>query len=99
MSAIRVARVALRARSAAVARPIQRRGYADAVSDKIKLSLALPHQVRTSHALYSSGPEPENANTAYSLFISRKMCTKDREFLSIPTNGLQCASECTGRVR
>ena len=45
MSAIRLARTALRARSAAIARPVQRRGYADAVSDKIKLSLALPHNV------------------------------------------------------
>ncbi|KAK5085128.1 delta subunit of the central stalk of mitochondrial F1F0 ATP synthase, atp16 [Exophiala xenobiotica] len=44
MSSIRIARAALRARSAAIARPVQRRGYADAVSDKIKLSLALPHQ-------------------------------------------------------
>ena len=26
--------------------PLQRRGYAEAVSDKIKLSLVLPHQVR-----------------------------------------------------
>lgn len=48
MSSVRIARAALRARSVAVARPIQRRGYADAVSDKIKLSLALPHQVRDS---------------------------------------------------
>jgi F-type H+-transporting ATPase subunit delta len=44
MSALRIARVALRARPAAIARPIQRRGYADVASDKIKLSLALPHQ-------------------------------------------------------
>ena len=44
MSALRVARVAIRARSAAIARPIQRRGYAEVASDKIKLSLVLPHQ-------------------------------------------------------
>ncbi|CAO1597952.1 delta subunit of the central stalk of mitochondrial F1F0 ATP synthase, atp16 [Xanthoria calcicola] len=38
-------RVAARAQSsAALRRPLQRRGYADAVSDKIKLTLALPHQ-------------------------------------------------------
>lgn len=43
---MRLSRAALRARSVAAIRPIQRRGYADAVSDKIKLSLALPHQVR-----------------------------------------------------
>ena len=45
MSALRLSRAALRAGSAAAFKPIQRRGYADAVSDKIKLSLALPHQV------------------------------------------------------
>jgi hypothetical protein len=50
MSALRIARSALRARPAAIARPIQRRGYAEVASDKIKLSLALPHQVRTARA-------------------------------------------------
>ncbi|KAF2203134.1 ATP synthase subunit delta, mitochondrial [Delitschia confertaspora ATCC 74209] len=49
MSAFRVARLALRARPASIARPLQRRGYADVASDKIKLSLALPHQ-----AIYKS---------------------------------------------
>ncbi|KAJ9615396.1 delta subunit of the central stalk of mitochondrial F1F0 ATP synthase, atp16 [Cladophialophora chaetospira] len=44
MSALRISRAALRVRSAVAFKPIQRRGYADAVSDKIKLSLALPHQ-------------------------------------------------------
>ena len=46
MSALRASRAALRARSALTKNSIQKRGYADAVSDKIKLSLALPHQVR-----------------------------------------------------
>jgi hypothetical protein len=45
MSALRISRVALRVRSAVAIKPVQRRSYADAVSDKIKLSLALPHQV------------------------------------------------------
>jgi len=44
MSAFRFARAAIRARPAAIARPVQRRGYAEVASDKIKLSLALPHQ-------------------------------------------------------
>ncbi|KAL5427836.1 hypothetical protein PMIN04_001045 [Paraphaeosphaeria minitans] len=44
MSSLRIARAALRARPQAIARPIMRRGYADVASDKIKLSLALPHQ-------------------------------------------------------
>lgn len=50
MSAFRFARSALRARPAAIARPVQRRGYAEVASDKIKLSLALPHQVRSDRA-------------------------------------------------
>ncbi|KAL3457056.1 hypothetical protein BJX64DRAFT_280884 [Aspergillus heterothallicus] len=45
MSSLRFARSALRARPAAFRVPLQRRGYAEAVSDKIKLSLVLPHQV------------------------------------------------------
>jgi len=50
MSAFRFARAAIRARPAAIARPVQRRGYAEVASDKIKLSLALPHQVRSACA-------------------------------------------------
>ena len=44
-----VGRAAVRARptsSAAVRAPVLRRSYADVASDKIKLSLTLPHQVR-----------------------------------------------------
>ncbi|KAL0264646.1 delta subunit of the central stalk of mitochondrial F1F0 ATP synthase, atp16 [Diplodia seriata] len=46
MNSFRVARTALRAaRPAAFRAPvIQRRGYAEAANDKLKLSLALPHQ-------------------------------------------------------
>ncbi|KAH1272076.1 hypothetical protein KXX33_009440 [Aspergillus fumigatus] len=44
MSSLRFARSALRARPSALRVPLQRRGYAEALSDKIKLSLALPHQ-------------------------------------------------------
>ncbi|KAK5989948.1 F-ATPase delta subunit [Cladobotryum mycophilum] len=44
MNSLRVARAALRARPAAMRVAIQRRGYAEAVPDKIKLSLSLPHQ-------------------------------------------------------
>lgn len=47
MSSLRFARSALRARPSALRVPLQRRGYAEALSDKIKLSLALPHQVRS----------------------------------------------------
>lgn len=45
MNSFRFARSALRARPSALRVPAQRRGYAEAVSDKIKLSLTLPHQV------------------------------------------------------
>jgi len=44
MNSLRVARTALRLRPIAVRVPLQRRTYAEAVPDKIKLSLALPHQ-------------------------------------------------------
>ncbi|RMZ83478.1 hypothetical protein DV737_g1580, partial [Chaetothyriales sp. CBS 132003] len=45
MSAIRAARAVRVARSALTRTPVQRRGYADAVADKLKLTLALPHQI------------------------------------------------------
>lgn len=46
MNTFRFARSALRARPSMFSAPVQRRGYAEAVADKIKLSLTLPHQVR-----------------------------------------------------
>ncbi|KAK3113441.1 delta subunit of the central stalk of mitochondrial F1F0 ATP synthase, atp16, partial [Teratosphaeriaceae sp. CCFEE 6253] len=48
MNTIKVARVALRARPSAAIRTV-RRGYADVAPDKLRLSLALPHQ-----AIYKS---------------------------------------------
>ncbi|KAL8813604.1 MAG: hypothetical protein Q9200_000146 [Gallowayella weberi] len=45
MRGLRLARIASRLQPVTTFRqPLQRRGYADAVSDKIKLTLALPHQ-------------------------------------------------------
>ncbi|KAL8724004.1 MAG: hypothetical protein Q9166_008182 [cf. Caloplaca sp. 2 TL-2023] len=45
MKGLRLAHIAARTRPVtAIRQPLQRRGYADAVSDKIKLTLALPHQ-------------------------------------------------------
>ncbi|KAL8782832.1 MAG: hypothetical protein Q9213_005071 [Squamulea squamosa] len=45
MNSLRLLRVVARAQSiSALRQPLHRRGYADAVSDKIKLTLALPHQ-------------------------------------------------------
>lgn len=54
MSSFRFARSALRARPSLFSAPIQRRGYAEAVTDKIKLSLTLPHQVRQANSIYPS---------------------------------------------
>ncbi|TKA32518.1 ATP synthase subunit delta, mitochondrial [Salinomyces thailandicus] len=44
MNSLRVARSALRARPTAFKAPLQTRSYADVAPDKIRLSLALPHQ-------------------------------------------------------
>jgi hypothetical protein len=51
MSSLRLARSALRVRAPAVRLSVQRRTYADAVPDKIKLSLTLPHKVSFEPAL------------------------------------------------
>ena len=45
MSSLRAARSVLRVKPTVFRAPLQRRGYADVASDKIKLSLVLPHQV------------------------------------------------------
>ena len=47
MNSFRVARSALRVSRTA----LQKRAYADVAPDKIRLSLALPHQVRTIQLL------------------------------------------------
>lgn len=44
MNSLRIARAALRARPAAARISIQRRGYAEAASDKLRFNLSLPHQ-------------------------------------------------------
>ena len=44
MNTARVARAALKARPTAFRAPLQKRTYADVAPDKIRLSLALPHQ-------------------------------------------------------
>lgn len=55
MNALRVARAATRVRPTVTRVPLQRRRYADAVSDKIKLTLALPHQVGTGQTRLAFG--------------------------------------------
>jgi F-type H+-transporting ATPase subunit delta len=77
MNTLRIARTALRARPAAIKAPLQRRGYAEAVSDKvgkvekilltllsliqIKLSLALPHQVCSEFGIMCIAMEKASA--------------------------------------
>lgn len=83
MNTLRIARAAVRARPAAIARPLQRRGYAEVASDKIKLSLALPHQVRiTSICQTCRNPinwkhAQENGadKSTHSRSTSHRMCT------------------------
>ncbi|KAL8882358.1 MAG: hypothetical protein Q9198_000634 [Flavoplaca austrocitrina] len=60
MNTLRLLQIASRAQSSTVIRrPLQRRGYADAVSDKIKLTLALPHQsIYKSTDVYVPTPLP-----------------------------------------
>jgi F-type H+-transporting ATPase subunit delta len=42
MNSLRIARAALRARPAALRAPLQRRGYAEAVSDKVRVPPVAP---------------------------------------------------------
>jgi hypothetical protein len=66
MNSIRIARAALRVRSVAVKAPLQRRGYADAVADKVGPSrsqalrtlLTLPDQIELESS--SSGTNKTN---------------------------------------
>lgn len=46
MNSLRFSRAAARVRPGLARPTIQRRAYADVASDKIQLSLTLPHQVR-----------------------------------------------------
>ena len=70
MNAIRVARAAVRMRPTAVWSSTQRRGYADAIADKIKLTLALPHQV----AKLPFSPDTEADPILCSQSTSLQMC-------------------------
>ena len=108
MSALRASRAALRARSALTKNPAHRRGYADAVSDKIKLSLALPHQVRPRQWLFPRLEKTDrsrmmgvSADMGYSrLSTNLQMCTTPLPPLAngTATDSKQCASEPCGRV-
>jgi hypothetical protein len=82
MNSLRIARAAVHVRPAAIARPLQRRGYAEVASDKIKLSLALPHQVRIFGIDADCGfghrisiKQQQADELSRSLSTSRKMCT------------------------
>lgn len=83
MNSLRIARAAVRARPAAIARPIQRRGYAEVASDKIKLSLALPHQVRIARSpkheiswTKSAGEEREEADKKNLVRVQVARCVR-----------------------
>ncbi|KAK3322368.1 ATP synthase subunit delta [Apodospora peruviana] len=66
MNSLRIARAALRVRSAAVRTTQQCRGYAEAVPDKIKLSLSLPHQPHPPQPIYKSQDVVQVNMTAHS---------------------------------
>ena len=76
MNSLRIARSALRAQPTRLLAPVIRRGYAEAVSDKIKLSLALPHQVRHAAVLLSL---PLTKAIVVHLQIYRRVCPPVRE--------------------
>lgn len=58
MNFLRIARGTARFMPTAPRLPLQSRGYADTVSDKIQLTLALPHQVPASPCPSYSVPSP-----------------------------------------
>lgn len=81
MNTLRVARAAARASAPSLRAPVQRRGYADAVADKIKLTLALPHQVRTSwshHAFEPLAPQTAADISLGHLQVSGCVCASTR---------------------
>lgn len=67
MNSMKFARAALRARPALARPALQRRAYADVASDKIQLSLTLPHQVRfeSSPAVASTPKGRDQVLTIY----------------------------------
>ena len=103
MNPLRIAQAAVRVRSAKTLLSIQRRGYAEAVSDKIKLTLALPHQVGHMHA-HSYLPLRRvvirsllTRGYVISPYISRQMCTV---FLpAMPFSEPQLGLICVFRVQ
>ena len=52
MNSLRIARAALRARPAAIRAPLQRRGYAEAVSDKVRPPALLRPAVNSSPNIF-----------------------------------------------
>lgn len=79
MNSLRIARATARFIPGATRLCLQNRGYADAVSDKIQLTLALPHQVSTSPDRFVHPPVfPPNGQAdyflTYSLSTNLEMC-------------------------
>jgi F-type H+-transporting ATPase subunit delta len=56
MNSLKIARTALRARPAALKAPLQRRGYADALSDKVGIRNSRLYTLLTSTDQIEPGP-------------------------------------------
>jgi hypothetical protein len=101
MSAFRIARsAALKVRPSAFRAPsaLLRRGYADVASDKIQLSLVLPHQVRSQNTCLLSRPDAigvcafnwleQEANNSVTGHIQERRCVRTSSLRSTPCNCL-----------
>jgi hypothetical protein len=82
MSAFRIARSALKVRPSAFRAPssLLRRGYADVASDKIQLSLVLPHQVR---------PETDFQHLLQARWLSGHPIGPDKKLTVLATGHIQ----------
>ena len=75
MNSLRIARAAARLRPSSARLSVQRRGYAEAVSDKIKLTLALPHQVRGLNQTFDCGVHVLRAEEALLITVANSQYT------------------------
>ncbi len=104
MNSIRIVRATSRVFPSAARLQLQRRGYADAVSDKIQLTLALPHQVKIAlnppvFVQFSFRTSLTDSDSAYSLYINPQMCTLSPIALSISPRLFSANYAATSRVQ